>query len=188
MADADTCSDYPNFYQRLYALLDAEVLHIRYRARFFRLLDTFLRSSLLSASLVAAFIKRLSRLALTAPPAGVILVIPFIYNLFKRHPGCMVMLQRLPDDDDAEYKGERSLPSFWAVADPTDPYDPEELVPAASKAIDSSCWELAAYQKHYFNQVATVGKIFSETFTQQEYNMEDFLDHGYNTVCSPVSH
>lgn len=101
-----TChSDYPNFYQRLYALLDANVLHVRYRARFFRLIDTFLRSALLPASLVASFIKRLSRLALTGPPAGVIMVIPFVYNLFKRHPGCMVMLQRL-DDGDGEYNGE----------------------------------------------------------------------------------
>jgi U3 small nucleolar RNA-associated protein 19 len=97
-----TChSDYPNFYQRLYALLDANALHVRYRARFFRLIDTFLRSALLPAS----FIKRLSRLALTGPPAGVIMVIPFVYNLFKRHPGCMVMLQRL-DDGDGEYNGE----------------------------------------------------------------------------------
>jgi U3 small nucleolar RNA-associated protein 19 len=49
---------------------------------------------------VASFIKRLSRLALTAPPGGIIIVIPFIYNLFKRHPGCMVMIQRHADDDE----------------------------------------------------------------------------------------
>ena len=39
------CSDYPQFYQRLYSLLDCQVLHVKYRARFFRLLDTFLASS-----------------------------------------------------------------------------------------------------------------------------------------------
>lgn len=39
-----TCSDYPNFYQKLYALLDRHVMHVKYRARFFRLLDTFLAS------------------------------------------------------------------------------------------------------------------------------------------------
>jgi U3 small nucleolar RNA-associated protein 19 len=36
--------DYPDFYKRLYGLLDANVLHVKYRARFFRLLDTFLAS------------------------------------------------------------------------------------------------------------------------------------------------
>lgn len=41
-------SDYPNFYDKLYALLDRNVLHVKYRARFFRLLDTFLASTYIS--------------------------------------------------------------------------------------------------------------------------------------------
>lgn len=68
------------------------------------------------------------------------------------------------------------------LIDGTDPYDPEEPIPASSKAIDSSCWELSAYQKHYLAPVSTLGKIFAETFTKQPFNMEDFLDHGYSTV------
>ncbi|CAK9784731.1 CBF-domain-containing protein [Cutaneotrichosporon oleaginosum] len=156
--------DYPRFYERLYALLDGEVLHARYRARFFRLLDTFLRSPMLGAALVAAFIKRLARLALAAPPAGAVLVIPFVYNLFKRHPGTMGMLHRLPD----EMEG--------------DPYDENEVVPGKSKAIDSSVWELAALKNHYLASVGTMAKIFSEQFTKPEFNLEDFLDHGYGTL------
>ncbi|BEI94495.1 uncharacterized protein CcaverHIS019_0700670 [Cutaneotrichosporon cavernicola] len=156
--------DYPRFYERLYALLDGEVLHARYRARFFRLLDTFLRSPMLGAALVAAFIKRLARLALSAPPAGAILVIPFVYNLFKRHPGTMPMLHRLPDDMES------------------DPYDENEPVPGKSKAIDSSVWELAALKSHYLASVGTMAKIFSEQFTKPEFNLEDFLDHGYGTL------
>ncbi|WOO77741.1 putative protein [Vanrija pseudolonga] len=157
--------DYPLFYNRLYALLDGEVLHARYRARFFRLLDTFLRSPLLSAALVASFIKRLSRLALAAPPAGAILVIPFVYNLFKRHPGTMAMLQRLPED----------MPDG-------DPYDEKETAPIATRALESSVWELAALQNHYLASVATLAKIFAEQFTKPEFNLEDFLDHGYATL------
>jgi hypothetical protein len=34
------------------------------------------------------------------------MLIPFIYNLFKRHPGCMVMIQRMAPEDDDIYKGE----------------------------------------------------------------------------------
>lgn len=56
--------------------------------------------------MIASFVKRLSRLALVSPPAGIIMLIPFIYNLFKRHPGCMVMIQRMPDEGDDLYKGE----------------------------------------------------------------------------------
>ena len=61
---------------------------------------------LLPAALIASFIKRLSRLALVSPPAGIIMLIPFIYNLFKRHPGCMVMIQRMAPEDDDVYSGQ----------------------------------------------------------------------------------
>ncbi|KAJ7309709.1 hypothetical protein JRQ81_007770 [Phrynocephalus forsythii] len=55
--------EYPDFYKKLYSLLDPSVFHVKYRARFFRLLDLFLSSSHLPAYLVAAFAKRLARLA-----------------------------------------------------------------------------------------------------------------------------
>lgn len=86
--------DYPDFYHRLYAMLDRSVLHVKYRARFFRLTEVFLSSSHLPASLIASFIKRLARLSLSAPPAAIIMVIPFIYNLLKLHPSCMVLIHR----------------------------------------------------------------------------------------------
>jgi U3 small nucleolar RNA-associated protein 19 len=38
-------SDYPDFYLRLYAVLDRNILHVKYRARFFRLLELFLSST-----------------------------------------------------------------------------------------------------------------------------------------------
>lgn len=56
------------------------------------MLDTFLLSPKLPIALVASFIKRLARLCLSAPPAAIVSVMPFIYNLLKRHPGCMVLI------------------------------------------------------------------------------------------------
>ena len=38
-------SDYPSFYSRLYAFLDRDVLHLKHRARFFRLTESFLSST-----------------------------------------------------------------------------------------------------------------------------------------------
>jgi hypothetical protein len=38
-------SDYPSFYSRLYAFLDRDVLHLKHRARFFRLTELFLSST-----------------------------------------------------------------------------------------------------------------------------------------------
>uniref|UniRef100_A0AAR2LQG9 CCAAT-binding factor domain-containing protein n=1 Tax=Pygocentrus nattereri TaxID=42514 RepID=A0AAR2LQG9_PYGNA len=86
--------DYPDFYKKLYNLLDPSVFHVKYRARFFHLANIFLSSSHLPVYLVAAFVKRLSRLALTAPPTGLLIVLPFICNLIRRHPSCRVLIHR----------------------------------------------------------------------------------------------
>lgn len=37
--------EYPDFYRKLYGLLDPSIFHVKYRARFFHLADLFLSSS-----------------------------------------------------------------------------------------------------------------------------------------------
>ncbi len=37
--------DYPDFYTKLYALFQPEVFHVKYRAKFFKLANQFLRST-----------------------------------------------------------------------------------------------------------------------------------------------
>ncbi|KAJ2785458.1 Maturation and nuclear export of 40S ribosomal subunits interacting protein [Coemansia javaensis] len=163
--------NYPQFYPKLYALLDRNLLHVKYRARFFRLLEIFLRSTHLPAYLIAAFAKRLSRLALAAPPAGAVTVIPMVYNLLKAHPSCMVLIHRVPEHD-AETGEERP------AAD-SDPFDADEPDPAKSRAIDSSLWELATLQHHYYPNIATLANVFSEPFHKPGFALEDFMDHTY---------
>lgn len=70
-------------------------------------------NSHLPAYLVAAFIKRLSRLALTAPPEALLMVIPFICNLFRRHPACKVLVHR-PNGPGG--KGQGGQGSFGALS------------------------------------------------------------------------
>ena len=65
-------------FQKLYELLTPDVLHVKYRARFFHLADRFLMSTHLPEYLVAAFVKRLSRIALTGPSNALLMVLPFI--------------------------------------------------------------------------------------------------------------
>ena len=86
--------EYPQFYDRLYALLEPSAFHANNRKGFFDLLDIFLRSPALPAYLAAAFIKRLARLALRAPPAGAMACVAFVHNLLRRHPGCAVLVHR----------------------------------------------------------------------------------------------
>ena len=56
----------------------------------------------LPANLVASFVKRLSRLSLSAPPAAVVMLIPFTYNMLRRHPALMAMIHRAEDVTGAE--------------------------------------------------------------------------------------
>lgn len=165
--------DYPMFYPKLYALLDDMVLHSRYRSRFFRLLTTFLSSTHLPAALVASFIKRLSRLSLTAPPAAIIVVIPLTYNLIQKHRSCAIMLHR------------ELQPSSGTGADDaqsSDPFNMKEQDPLRTRAIGSSLWELNTLENHYHPNVATLAKILSQPFTRPSYNLEDFLDYSYSSM------
>lgn len=166
--------DYPAFYAKLYSLLDAEILHSKYRSRFFRLLDTFLSSSHLPAALVASFMKRLARLSLNAPPSAIVTIVPWMYNLFKRHPTCTFLMHRVPRTDEEREK--------IANEGLEDPFLPHEEDPMETNAIDSCIWEIVQLQSHYHPNVATITKIVSEQFTKQIYNMEDFLDHSYGSL------
>ncbi|KAF2226512.1 CBF/Mak21 family-domain-containing protein [Elsinoe ampelina] len=164
--------DYPQFYAKLYSLLDENILHSKHRARFFRLLEVFLASSHLPAGLVASFIKRLSRLALHAPPGGIVMVVPWVYNMMKKHPQCTFLLHR--QTKDVAQKAELESSGM------DDPFDMLEVDPMETGALESSLWELASLQHHYHPNVATLAKIIGEQFTKQEYNLEDFLDHTYD--------
>ena len=172
--------DYPSFYHKLYSLLDRDILHSKHRSRFFRLLDTFLSSTHLPAALVASFIKRLARLSLNAPPSAIVFVIPWIYNQMRRHPTCTFMLHREIRDPEAKRLVQEE--GF------EDPFDAEETDPMATKALESCLWEVVQLQSHYHPNVATIANILSEQFTKQSYNMEDFLDHSYQSVsAAPVT-
>ncbi|EEB05811.2 CBF/Mak21 family protein [Schizosaccharomyces japonicus yFS275] len=157
--------DYPLFYPKLYALLDRNILFSRSRSRFFRLLDLFLSSTHLPAALVASFIKRLSRLALSAPPGAIAIIVPFIYNLLQRHATCMQMIHKPGDLQD-------------------DPFDEAAVDPMHTGALESSLWELASLQTHFHSNIGSLASIMSQQFTKPRYELEDFFDHGYQTMCS----
>lgn len=166
--------DYPQFYPKLYSLLNADLLHSKHRSRFFRLLDTFLSSTHLPAALVASFIKRLSRLALHAPPAGIVAVIPWVYNLLKSHPACTFMIHRTISSP--EMRAELASEGM------DDPFSMSESDPMLTNAIQSNLWEIETLQSHYHPNVAALARIISEQFTKPAYNLEDFLDHSYQSM------
>ncbi|XP_025914635.1 nucleolar complex protein 4 homolog isoform X2 [Apteryx rowi] len=114
----------------------------------------------LPAYLVAAFIKRLSRLALTAPPEALLMVIPFICNLFRRHPACKVLVHRPNGPEDLS----------------EDPYIMEEKEPSESRALESSLWELQSLQNHYHPDVAQAAAILNQSLSEIEDDISGLLE------------
>ncbi|XP_078410653.1 nucleolar complex protein 4 homolog [Cetorhinus maximus] len=152
--------EYPDFYKKLYSLLDPSVLHVKYRARFFHLLDLFLSSSHLPAYLVAAFSKRLARLALTSPPQALLMLIPLICNLIRRHPSCKPLIHRPSETQDIS----------------ADPYIMDEEDPVKCRAMESSLWEIQTLQNHYHPDVASAAATINKTLSSQETDLSTLLD------------
>ena len=165
--------DYPQFYSKLYSLLNGNFLHSKHGPPILQLLDQVLASTHLSATLVASFIKKLSRLCLHAPPSGIIAIVPRIYNLLKAHPACTLMVHR-------EVLGDQN--PHIAV----DPFLAEEEDPTMTMALESSLWEIETLQTHFHPNVAIIAKIISEQFTKQWYRIEDFSEHNYDSVGQPI--
>lgn len=163
--------DYPDFYTRLYSILDSTSLHTRYRPRLFRMLELFLSSTHLPVNILASFIKKMARLSLFAPPGAIITIVPFCYNLIKRHPSSMSMLHRTAPT-------KTSLKALELA----DPFSMEEPDPCKTNAIFSSLWEFSGMKSHYLASVSTLFKVFQESFDKPKYDLEDFLDHTYSSL------
>ncbi|XP_069134720.1 nucleolar complex protein 4 homolog B-like [Argopecten irradians] len=158
--------DYPDFYGKLYALFEPSIFHAKYRARFFYLADLFLTSTHLPAYLVGAFAKRLARISLTAPPSGLTVSIPFVYNLIHRHPNCRILLHRTDGPSEVV----------------EDPYDPEEPDPTKCRAMESSLWELKTLQTHYHPDVARSAQRIEGEIQTTETDLSDLYETSYDDL------
>lgn len=150
--------EYPHFYKKLYSLLsDATIFSAKYRSRFFFLVDLFLTSTHIPAYLVCAFVKRLSRLALVAPPTGILIILSLIRNLLLKHPNAQILVH---------------CPDGSTTSLDEDPFDPDEADPVHCRAMESSLWEVASLQNHYYSRIAKMAKVL---ITQPIVGMEQDL-------------
>jgi len=151
--------EYPDFYKKLYALFTPEVLHVKYKARFFHLADLFLASSHLPEYLVAAFAKRIARISLQGPSNSLVMCLEFIQNLLLRHKGLGSLLHS-PEREDLR----------------CDPYLEQEEDPAKSKAMESSLWEVKTLSEHLLPQVSSVAKNLLKGIGEQEADVSKSLE------------
>lgn len=160
---------YPNIYEKLYMMFEPEIFHMKFKPRLFHLADIFLTSSYLPENLVAAFIKRLARLALIAPPQDIIIIIYFIGNLIIRHQG----LKRLICD--------RNSSGAQEIAE--DPFVMDEADPNKSQALQSSLWEIQMLRNHMLPNVAQAAKnIMTQPLPGTEWDIGSFLELKENDV------
>merc|ERR1719510_2414300 len=107
-------------------------------------------SSHLPQYLVAAFVKRLSRLSLTAPADAILVVLPFIGNLLIRHKSLLKMLGNTEDH-----------------------YIMDEKDPQKSKALESGLWEIKSLQNHVLPQVSQAAKFINKNLPTEEHYIMD---------------
>eukprot|EP00977_Amphora_coffeiformis_P021911 scaffold10056_cov164-Amphora_coffeaeformis.AAC.8 len=159
--------EYPDYYKQLYKLVTPTLFYVRYRTRFFRLLDKSIsRNELLPAQTVAAFCKRLLRSALQAPPAGILTALALVSNWLRKHAETAVLIHASNGD-------ERS-----------DPFDSTQDDPAASQAIHSSLWELQALSQHYYPAVVTLAAAVGSPEQDKAplLDMEDLYQQSYHNL------
>lgn len=193
--------DSPDFYNKLYALLDDPSLYsAKQRDRFFGLLNLFLSSTHLPAYTVAAFAKRLSRSALTAEPGAILFIIPMVYNLILRHKECLQLIHRTGAFTAAEKAANRreELSSGTAVdaaakklsnektelvlKDGHDPFVNDELDPIKCNALQSSLYELYTMKHHYNADVALKARMFEEKLRHQFVDVDESMEITYKSL------
>ncbi|KAF5768630.1 putative nucleolar complex protein [Helianthus annuus] len=170
--------EYPNFYVKLYALLQPSIFIAKHRAKFFQLLDSCLKSPLLPAYLAASFAKKLSRLALTIPPSGNLVVIALIHNLLRRHPSINCLVHQ--EEKDQTAKNDMS-------ANPgIDHFKNEETDLTKTNALRSCLWEIDTLRHHYCPPVSRFVLSLENDLTVRskttEVAVKDFSSGSYATI------
>ncbi|KAG7579457.1 CCAAT-binding factor [Arabidopsis thaliana x Arabidopsis arenosa] len=183
--------EYPNFYEKLYALLVPSVFVAKHRAKFLQLLDACLKSSMLPAYLAASFTKKLSRLSLSIPPAGSLVITALIYNLLRRHPTINHLVQESVENanegnTEAGEHNESQPKSIKKRKLGIDYFNNQESDPKKSGALKSSLWEIDTLRHHYCPPVSRFISSLETNLTVRskttEMKIEDFSSGSYATI------
>ncbi|ESQ50785.1 hypothetical protein EUTSA_v10022610mg [Eutrema salsugineum] len=182
--------EYPNFYEKLYALLVPSVFVAKHRSRFLQLLDACLKSPLLPAYLAASFAKKLSRLSLSVPPSGSLVITALIYNLLRRHSSINHLVHKEPDENANEANsgaGEHneSQPKTYKKLG-IDYFNNQESDLKKTGALRSSLWEIDTLRHHYCPPVSRFVSSLETDLTNRakttEMKIEDFSSGSYATI------
>lgn len=187
--------EFPRFYSRLYALISLEALQGAHRSEFaselqvlpdpvtsmrpsLRLIPPFAAQLLLSSSglpdyMLAAFAKRLARLALYSTPGSAALACGLIFNAMLRHPSVRVLINR-PLGTPAPMASAKlsATPTAMELAGSADPFLPDEAEPEKSRAIESCLWEVETLKSHYCPTVSSLAALFAKPIEKNTHPID----------------
>ncbi|CAL1290976.1 unnamed protein product [Larinioides sclopetarius] len=151
--------EYPDFFKNFYSLTSIEIVNGKFNTRFFYLCDLFLSSTHLPAYLIAAFAKKLSRIALLSKTDSILRIIVLVLNLIIRHKTISVLIHRENPTELSE-----------------DPFDCDASDPAESHALESSLWEIKTLQNHIVPEISRKAKLLNHPLPSVELDFCSTLD------------
>eukprot|EP01042_Synura_sphagnicola_P001938 gene1938-2289_t len=194
--------DYPHYFESLYRLCTLTVFSAKYRTKFMTLLSHSLQSVNLTSYTVAAFIKRLLRVAIHAPSTSALFCLAQVTWLLRQHPQCHVLIHRFPAEDRGNAISSVVKPAAHGVSEvlegggvgkeDSDPYDPrEDRDLERTQALHSSCWELEVLLRHHVHSVGVLVRALQQDPSSTATNsaaaplrVADFMQQDYSTLIT----
>lgn len=139
-------------FDEVYCLLNETLLLKNYRFRVFLFLNTFLSSIKVPAYVIAAYMKRLSRMTLNAKPRSLVAILGIVENLIVSHPVLQVLRSRVDERArEMELVSGTCTIKSWLDSDPFDAKVVNDL--KRTNAMDSCIWEMMPLRYHWHPKV-----------------------------------
>lgn len=162
-------------FDELYPILDYNLLCKSYRSRILFFLNTSLSTIKVPAYVIAAFIKKLSRLTLKAKPRTLVTILRLVGNLFIRHPTLLFLRDRVDDRArEIELTSKTCTLREWLDKDSFNFEEVHDL--KATNAMDSCIWEMMPLRFHEFPKVSEAAAYLGKTdLPDMEYDLEELI-------------
>lgn len=162
-------------FDEVYQLINETLLKKSYKFRIYYFLNTFLSSTKVPAHVIAAYMKRLSRMSLEAKPRSIVAILRIVNNLLARHPTLIVLRNRVDTKArEIELISETCTLRSWLESDPFDPKQIHDL--KATNAMDSCLWELMPLRFHEDSRIAREAQFLGDkSAPDMECDLDDIL-------------
>lgn len=162
-------------FDEVYGLINESLLNKTYKFRIFYFLNTFLSSTKVPAHVIAAYMKRLSRMSLEAKPRSLVAILRIVNNLLSRHPTLMFLRDRVDEKArEMEISTDTCTLRNWLASDPFVLDEIHDL--KATSAMDSSIWELMPLRFHEHPSIAKEAQYLGEkSAPDMERDLDDIV-------------